>query len=298
MNKVLIASLLSVAAFAAEYGFLDYYFVDPDRPVHFAGRYRQIGEAKFKSRKYGHLDYADGYAALFYTHFLDPDNSLSWGLGYDYLKVGWGKNPRFDQSHFNYATASLGYVSTAVERWRWIVNGGFTVDAQNFNFGQTAVYHGMLWGRYHFSDCCGVHAGVMGWYGVKNGYALPIFGFDWKWGSNWSFNAIFPIDFSVNYSFDDNWSTEVAYSGFGGPYRYPRRSEHGKNSYQDPIFELYAKGVDWNILYKYDHLLRAVLGVGWNAGGWLYIKNQNNEHGKYFHYNSAFYAQGTLAFTF
>lgn len=298
MKKIVAGCLLASSLCAAEYGFLDYYFVDPDRPIHFAGRYRQIGKADFETHRRGDVNYADGYASVFYTHFLDLDNSLSWGVGYDYLKFDWIKNPRFSQKHFNYATASLGYVSTTLEKWRWIVNAGLTVDANHFNFGQTAVYHGMLWGRYHFSECCGVHVGAMGWYGVKNGYALPIFGFDWKFWSNWTASAIFPINFSLNYAFDDNWSAEVAYSGFGGPYRYPRRADDGKGGFHDPIFEIYSRGVDLNLLYKYDHLLRVALGGGWNGGGWIFIKDHNNDHGKYFHYNSAFYAQATLAFTF
>lgn len=298
MRKIVIGCLFASTVAAHEYGYLSYYFVDPDRPVHVAGRYRQIGSAEFKKHDRGHVDYADGYAAAYFTHFLNPDNSLSWGVGYDYLQFDWKKNPRFSQKHFHYATASLGYVSTTLDRWRWIVNGGFTVEAADFNFGQTAVYHTMLWGRYHFSNCCGFHVGVLGYYGVKNGYALPIFGMDWKWGDDWTASVIFPVNISLNYAFTDNWSAEIAYSGFGGPYKYPRRADDGKGRFHDPIFEVYSSGVDLNLLYKYDHLLRVALGVGYNGGGWILIKDHNNDHGKYYHYKSAPYAQGTVALTF
>lgn len=298
MKKILAGCLLATTLAAHEYGYLGYFFVDPDRPIHVAGRYRQIGSAEFEKHQRGHVDYADAYAAVYYTHFLNSENSLSWGVGYDYLKFDWEKNPRFSQKHFNYATASLGYVSTTLDRWRWLVNGGFTVEAEDFNFGQTAVYHGMLWGRYHFSNCCGFHVGALGYYGVKNGYALPIFGLDWKWGSNWIASFIFPVNISLNYAFNDNWSAEVAYSGFGGPYKYPRRANDGKGRFHDPIFETYSSGVDLNLLYQFDHLLKVTLGVGYNGGGWILIKNHENDHGKYYHYNGAPYAQGTVAMTF
>jgi hypothetical protein len=298
-KTVLFGCLLASTLSATEYGVLGYYFVDPDRPVHVAGRYRQIGAADFKNHAYGDVKYADGYAAAIYTHFIDQlnENSLSWGVGYDYLKFNWPDNPRFDEKNFQYGTFSLGYVSTTLERWRWIVNGGVSVDASHLNFGLTGVYHGMLWGRYHFTDNLGAHVGMMGWYGVMNGYGLPIFGLDWRW-KNWTVNAIFPLNFSLNYAMTENWSVELAYSGFGGPYRYPRRAFDGKPGFRDPIFEVYSSGVDLSLRYTLHHLVRVDLGAGWNGGGWILIKNHENHHGQYYHYKSAAYGQGTLAFTF
>lgn len=298
MRKIVALSLAATALSAHDYGFLEYYFVDCDHPIHVAGRYRTIGRAEFEKHKFGHLKYADGYAAAFYTHFLDEDNALSFGAGYDYLKMDWEKNPRFKEDVFNYATASIGLVSTTLERWRWIVNGGFSVDANHFDFGKSAVYHAMLWGRYHFGETCGVHVGALGYYGLKNGYALPIIGFDWRWGQHWRLATIFPVNFSIAYAFNDYWSLEAAYSGFGGPYRYPRRAHDGRNGFHDPIFSLYSSGLDLNLKYDYDHLLRFAIGGGWNFGGWVHIKNDNNRNGKYYHYNSAPYAQATIAFTF
>lgn len=297
LASALFAGLLS-QAHSHEYGFLGYYFVDPEHPIHLAGRYRQLGPAEFEQHHRGHLNYADGYGAAFFTHFFNIDNSLTLGLGYDYMHLGWDKNPRFGQENFHYADISLGYVSTAIEKWRWIINAGATVEANTFDFGQTGVYHAMLWGRYAANAVLAWHAGFLGWYGIENGYALPIFGFEWKMSQNWKANVIFPLDFSLNYSFDDYWSLEAAYSGFGGPYRYPRRASDGRNGFHDPIFEIYSKGVDLNLLYKFDHLLLVAIGGGWNFGGWIYVKDHHNHRGKYFKYDSAPYAQATVAFTF
>jgi hypothetical protein len=298
MRKILLASLLTVAAAATEYGFLDYYFVDPDHPIHLAGRFRQVGEAKFEKHHRGHLNYADAYGMAFYTQFLDMDNSLSWGLGYDYMKIGWEKNPLFSQENFNYVVGSLGYVSTTLEKWRWIVNGGFSVEANHLDFGQTGVWHGMLWGRYSFNNSSGWHMGILGWYGILNGYALPIFGVDWKMTQNITLYAIFPVNFSMSFALSDFWSIDVAYSGFGGPYRYPHRANGGKNGFHDPIFEIYSNGVDVNLHYNYGHLFRLAIGGGWDFGGWLFIKDHHNHHGKYYSFESAPYAQATISFTF
>lgn len=290
--------LLSSYLGAASYGFSDYYFADPDRHWHVEGSYRWIGEAKFEKRHLSHLNYADASAGLYYTQAIDDENTLTYGLSYDFLRLHWNKNPRFSQTNFNYLNGSLGFVSTTLDRWRWIVNAGFSVDAERFDFGPSGVYHGMLWGRFHFTDCCGVHVGALGWYGVKNGRAFPVFGLDWKFNDQWSANAIFPIDYSVTYSFDESWSLEAAYANFGGTYKYPRRAHHGTHPYGDPIFMVYSNAVDLTLKFKFEHLLRASLSFGWNFGGWILIKNHESHHGKYYHFNSAPYAQGSIALTF
>jgi len=293
-----LMTLSTAASFAAEYGFTDYHFIDPDRPWHVEGRYRFVGRADFEHHKHGHVNYSDADAGLYYTQFINDENSLTYELGYDLLRFDWKKNPRFHESSFNYLIASLGYVSTTLDRWRWIVNAGFSVDAFHLDFAKSAVGHAMLWGRYHFANCCGVHVGVLGWYGVENGHAWPIFGFDWRFNDSWSANAMFPCDYSLHYAFDDHWSLELGYSGFGGPYRYPRRAHDGRKGHHDPIFTVYSNGAELTFKYKFEHLLRASIGAGWDFGGWIFIKDQNNRHGKYFHYDSAPYAQANLELTF
>ena len=293
-----MAPLSSAASYVGEYGFTDYHFIDPDRPWHVEGRYRYVGPAKFENHRRGHVDYSDADTAIYYTQFLNDENSLTYELGYDYMQFKWEKNPRFRQQNFNYLAASIGYVSTTLDRWRWIVNAGFSVDAARLDFAESGVGHAMLWGRYHFADCCGVHVGMLGWYGVLNGHGWPIFGFDWSFNDHWSANAIFPFDYSLTYSFDENWSMNVGYSNFGGPYRYPRRAHDGVKGYRDPIFTVYSNGAELSFNYKFEHLLRVSLGGGWDFGGWIHIKDGHNHRGKYFRYESAPYARGNLELTF
>lgn len=292
MKRYLPLLLIASPVCAAQYGFSDYYFADPDRHLHVESSYRWIAEADFEKSKRGHLNYSDLNAGLYYTHAIGDESTITYGAGYDFLRFLWSKNPQFSQSNFHYFSGSLGLVSMAVERWRWIVNAGFSVDASKFDFGPSGVYHTMLWGRYHFSDYFGVHVGVLGWYGVKNGRGFPVFGFDWRFNEQWSGNAIFPVDYSLAYSFDENLLIEAAYAGFGGPYKYPRRAHDGQ------IFMVSSNGFDLALKYKFEHLLRASLGVGWNFGGWILIKNSENHHGKYYHFNSAPYAQASVALTF
>ncbi len=299
-HLILPLTLAASSLVAGQYGFSNYYFADADRAWHVDSAGRWVAPADFRTHRRHHIDYADANVGVYYTHFLDQEyeNSLSYELGYDYLHLGWKENPRFSEDNFHYLVGSVGFVSTTLDKWKWIINTGFSVDATRFDFGPSGVYHAMLWGRYHFIDHLGIHVGALGWYGVKNGRGFPIFGFDWRFNDKWSGNAIFPIDYSLTYSIDDNWSVETAYASFGGPYKYPRRAHNGPAGFRDPIFFVYSNGVDLCLKYQYEHLLKASLGIGWDFGGWVLIKNNESHHGKYYHFKSAPYAQGSVALTF
>lgn len=278
----------------------DYSFVSKKHPVHFDGEFRDVGSAKFytHSVKGSHANYQDAHAFLYYSHYLTPDNSLSWKLGYSFLDFNWPKNPRFEENDYHFVNASLGWVSTSVQDWRWILSTGVSVDAQTFNFGQSGVYYGMMWGRYHFSDTIGMHIGWAGYVGVKNGYLLPILGIDWRTGKHWKFNGIFPVNISAEYLFNKHWSTALEVATFGRPYRFPIRVHGGKDGYLNGIFEIYSPGLELDLKYQRTGRLCASFGGGWNFGGWILIKDHGNHHGKYFKYNGAPYIQGKLEFSF
>ncbi len=297
MHWKIALAISPLLAYAAEYGLSDYHFIDPDRPWHVETRYRAVAPAKFRTHRWGKVMYSDATAGVYFTQFFNDENSLTYELGYDYLRFHWPKNPRFTGENYNYLNGSLGYVSTTLDRWKWIINSGFSIDTDHFDFAKTSVGHAMLWGRYSFADCCGVHVGILGWYGVLSGRAWPIFGFDWKFNDQWSAKSVYPWDFSLNYAFNDNWSIDASYAWFGYPYRYPHRAHHGINGFHDPIFMVYSNGAELDLKYKFEHILRASVGIGWDFGGWILIKNRHS-HNKYFHYDNAPFVQGSFEITF
>ncbi|MES2121174.1 MAG: hypothetical protein V4492_00170 [Chlamydiota bacterium] len=278
----------------------DYGFVDKKHPVHLDLEFRGIGKAKFRtdSVKGSHETYADAHAFAYYSHYLTPDNSLSWKVGYSYLKFNWLRNPRFRGDNYNFASASVGYVSTSIKDWRWILGTGVSVSADSLNFGQTGVYYGLMWGRYRFADNIGMHVGWAGYVGVKNGYVLPIIGIDWSVGNHWRFYGIFPVNLSIKYLFNNYWATAIEVASFGRPYRFPMRVHEGKGRFKNGIFEVYSYGVELDLIYQNGNAVSASAGVGWDVGGWVLIKDHANNHGKYYKYNGAPYAQGKLTCTF
>ncbi len=207
----------------------DYGFVDKQHLVHLDAEYRNVGKAKFTtdSVKGSHERYADAHSYLYFSHYLNDNNALSLKAGYSFLKFDWPKNPRFREDDYHFATSSLGWISTSMKNWRWIVSAAVSVDAQTFDFGKSGVYYGVMWGRYQWRPKIGLHVGWYGYTGVKNGYILPILGFDWHPSPAWQINAIFPVDASIRYYFAEHWSIYLQASAFGRPYRFPIRAHGG-----------------------------------------------------------------------
>jgi|GEM_PF-934476 len=304
MAGLLFASLSAIALEDTPlnfgyYGFSDYTLGSDNRSWQIEGRYRALGKANFKNKRYSPFYYSDASAAFYYFQFLNEENSLIYEVGYDLLGLNWKKNPLFREKYFHYFIGSLGYRSVAIEKWKWVINAGFSVDATHFDLSRSGVGHGMLWGQYQICPGYHFHLGIFGWYGVLNGRATPIFGFDCQFNDQWRLCAVYPGNFSLCYSFLPHCSLEAAYSFFGGPYyRYPRRAREGNIGSRSPIFTLFSNGAEVNVKFQFEPFFYALLGAGWNFGGWILIKNSYNHHGKYYHYQSAPYLQGKVQATF
>ncbi len=300
MKKLLtLLSVCSLKLWAGDYAFINLDYgraVQRKAPWHIASDARVVGSAEFK-HKDSSLHYTDAHASLYYSHFLAPHHALSWEIGYSYTHLGWEKNPRFHQQDFNELLASLAWVSDALEGWRWTFQAATSVNADTINFSNSGVYSALAWGRYCYSKHIGLHIGMAGFTGVKQTYTFPIIGFDAHY-ANWLLQAIFPLDFSLKYSFTSNWFTSLVYDTFGGPYRFPRRVEGGHGKYHDAIFEIHSTGVSWDFGYESGKRIWASIGAGWNFGGWILIKNARGHHGKYYKYDSAPYGLAKLALSF
>lgn len=279
----------------------DYRFVQRDHPVHLAGQYRDVGKASFYSPhavKHSKQTYADAFAYAYATHFVSPNNSLTWQAGWSQIHFHWPENPHFRGEDYPFASASLAWISTAIKDWRWIVGGATTVDATSFNFGRTGVYYGLLWGRYAYTRTLGLHVGTYAYYGVRNGYALPILGFDWRASDHWALAGIFPMHTALEYHVNPYWSFSLQGSAFGIPYRFPMRAKKGIKPYEDAIFEIFSTGAELDLRFTPGDTFFLSFGGGWNFGGWILIKDSHNRHGRYFKFNGAPYAQAQIRASF
>lgn len=311
MRKTILFLLTSPLLLAT-----DYTFVDLNSPWHFGmefdeknkglhwhveGEALYVGEAKitthgpFEGSKFTS---ATAIGSLYYSHFLNETNALSWQLAYNYFMFDWKENPRFSQRNFHYGLASMAWISHGMDDWRWVVSGGLTANLQMLDeFGRSAVGYGFIWGRYVYNLNVGLHAGLFGYGGANNGRALPILGVDFTL-NKWKLFVIMPLDLSLEYHFSDRWFGSLAMSSLGGPYRFPWRFSGGKGRFENGIFEFYSRGLDLTINYNYETTFGARFGAGYNFGGWALIKDEHNRHGRYYKFDGAPYALGELAFTF
>lgn len=289
---------------ATDYSFVDRMdmTVDKKNPWFVEADYARVGSANFttSSVKPSSLKYGEGALSLYYSHFLNPANALSWQLGYANIDLNWKKNPRFRQREFHFAALSLAWISTALDRWRWVLNLGGTVDAARFDVARSGVIYGLVWGRYQVSNTTGIHIGMFGFGGIHSGYALPVFGIDYSWSKKWTLNVIFPLDFSLRYACTRCFSAALSYSTFGGPYRYPKRAHQGIGSgFEDPVFQVYSRGVEAILKYALENSRFSFeVGGGWNFGGWILIQNTKGRHGRYYKFDSAPYGSASLCSSF
>lgn len=298
MNRFLLVLLaLSLSSFVL---LTDYGFINKPAPFHLEADYRQVASAKFSTKEVrgDHLRYADGEASAYYSYFLNKENALVGQLGYYYNKVDWQNNPFFTGSHYNYGIASLAWVSTALERWRWILAFSNSVDLHTFNWGQSGIYYGLMWGRYAVRHNIGIHVGWYGWVGVENDYLFPVLGIDYQPTPRWQINAIFPIDASITYFFGHNWGLRAAYANFGRPYRMPHRMHGGKGAYHDGIFAINSSGVELDLRYNWSDHLFLLIGGGYNTGGWIQVQNRKGNHKHYDNFDGAPYGVARITGSF
>ncbi len=302
MKKRLACVLAPLSLFATDYVFVDLdhpWEIDKKYPWHFEVDGRKVASANFEDLKHSKLHYADAHAFGYYSHFWNQKNAVSLQLGYTYMQLDWDKSARgIEQSNFHLGLASVAIVSNALDKWRFILNLGMTVDTTTFDFGHSSVYYTLLWGRYAFLKNVGVHTGFFGFTGVHTTYLLPVIGFDFQINSQWKLNAIFPLDFSLSYNFNSSWEAALSWASFGGPYRYPWRVNGGEGRFRDAVIEVNANGLEVDLNYNYKRNLFAGIGAGWNFGGWILVRDHNGHHGKYYDFNTAPYVQANLAITF
>lgn len=304
MYRYLSAATLCLASsflWSTDYSFLNEdAFVKQDAIWHFETDYSRVAPAKITTGDtFGtKLRYSEGNASMYFSHFLDSEHALAWQLGINDTDVNWKENPRFNGHNYLYGVTSLSWITYAVQKWRWVINGGVSFDAQTWNFGKSAVYFATLWGRYTQLDNLGIHVGVFAYYGALNGYVLPILGFDWWPSSHFEIRAIVPLDVSISYHFNKHLTTAIMATSMGGPYRFPRRAHGGIGDFDEAIFKIYATTLEWDLKWNQKDFFSIGVAGGWDFGGWIQISDAHNHHKKYYNFNGAPYARvfGSLSF--
>jgi hypothetical protein len=261
-------------------------------PWHAGGQFLRVGKADCTNTD-GRIYYRKTNV---FTQILLPlnyDNFFIPRFEFNYVTFDWNKNLNFNEKHFYYLQFSLAYYTTALDKWKWIARFDYNIQTDHLSqAGKYSLYSGLLWGAYQIHRKWHYHVGALGYGGLEGQTMFPIIGFDYSPNKTWFFQALFPINYSIEYK-QDRWT-------FAAKIRPVK--ERLRSGSREPvprsIFNYSAFGSELNV--KYDIPFRLTLeGYGGvNYGGKFYIKDGHGHNATYVKFGLAPYYGASLDFGF
>ncbi len=125
-------------------------------------------------------------------------------------------------------------------------------------------------GEYDYSKNIGVHVGFLGWTGLKIDKILPILGFDWTFCEKWTLNAVFPVNVSLVYAYNDKLSFAAAGRFFWNRHRIEKHA-----LLSEGIWEYRNSGAELAVNYALKNFAALNLHAGYTFGGMLGFQINN-----------------------
>lgn len=256
------------------------------------------GKSKFDEKNWSKrtkIQYAivDAEAALVFYYNPCYKEGLVLNAGYVWDRIDWKPNPYFRENTFNTFVTAISAFSERATDWTWKSQVRMNLQLDHFNWNHNLTLDLVLWGRYQTTETIGLNFGFLAYTGMKIDRIIPILGFDWQPNEKWKINAIFPIDISATYKFDDRWSVEINSRFLEIRHRFSKHDPvpHGLIEYRNAGFEL---GLNYDI----GQTLQTNIHAGYLIGGLVNISNKHNNHNKRFNFDSAPYAGGEISVNF
>ncbi|MBB63608.1 MAG: hypothetical protein CMO81_00920 [Waddliaceae bacterium] len=156
------------------------------------------------------IRYYEGRSELRYQFGIDPEHAIYIGGGYELIGLKWLANPHFSDDRFERFIATVGLVSVCFTDWVWKSRISLYSDLDEAFRHRYNLYEGMAWGTYDWNHRTNVHIGLLARIGMHQEDIYPILGFDYRPTQCWEFSVIFPMDTSIMYHPNEDWSMGVA----------------------------------------------------------------------------------------
>lgn len=205
-------------------------------------------------------------------------------IGYNRTNIHWKENFYFNQNIFNTASISINAQTARMCEWLWKGKISLNLDTDHFDIEEYSTWDALLWGRNSYTECVGLHIGIIALTGMKIDHVYPIIGFDWILSEKWKINAVFPVDLSVVYVIDDNWSIDIAARAIEVRYRVGKKENLSKG-----LVQYFNKGIELGINYDVGSNIQANIHVGEMLGGKLKIANKQNDQPHHYKFKAAPY---------
>ncbi|KAF3362945.1 Uncharacterized protein PHSC3_000479 [Chlamydiales bacterium STE3] len=269
---------------------------DENTPYHLKFTFDSTAKANLKRKSHGKVQYAEADlegSMVFYHDECNSDSAYALA-GYEYTRINWRRNPYFKQDEFNTLSLGIGASSKRMYDWLWLAEIRANFDVNHFKFSKYVTWDLYAWGRYTYSPGVNIHLGFLAFTGMKFDRVCPIVGFDWHINEKWKLNAVFPVDISLQYFLDDNWSISFAAKAILSRHR------TGPNERLSRAVVVYTSGgLELGIDYlACDGRFSLNAHVGEMLGGRLKITNQHYHHKKQHRFRSCPYVGGELAYRF
>ena len=268
---------------------------EEDGPFFVRAGFDCVGKAKFSEKfngeKFRFSEYdIDGSMVIYYNECKREGFALT--LGYSHYNLDWHHNPFFHEKNFNMISTGLGFFSHRLCSWDWKGLVKMNFDPCHLNFQQYVNWDFMVWGRYDLGYNFGFHTGFYALTGMKIDRVYPIIGLDWTINDEWKVNAIFPLNFSVIYTLDCNWSFTLASR------IWDVRCRAGQDEpLRQALWEYRNVGVELGANFKHSGL-NFNAHVGYSTGGRLKISDRHRDHSHRLNFNGAPYVGGEAAYNF
>lgn len=272
---------------------------DQSRPFALTGSCDWVGKADFDKDHKGHFKHLEfGIAdinagAVFYYNPCYKEGLFA-SAGYTYTHIKWDHSP-FSQTSFNTLSVAIAGFSDRATDWFWQTKIQANFDLNHFKLSEYTNFDLLLWGRYTYTECLGLHIGVLAFTGMKIDRLYPIIGFDWTINPSWELRAVFPVDMRLIYHWTDTWSLALAARAFDDRYR----TGPTDTKWSRGLVEYRAGGVEVGATYaSLDGAIKLSIHVGDLIGGTLKISNSHHRHIQRHRFGAAPYAGAELAFKF
>lgn len=212
-------------------------------------------------------------------------------LDYDITKFKWTRNPYFDQTKFHTLTVGLAGFTSRACRWEWQAYIGANIDTDHFSFDYT-TYDLLLWGRYVYWEGFGLNGGFVCETGMKADRVVPLFGVDWEINDQWELNAVFPVNMSVMYKIDCDWTAALVGRVFTSRHRVDK-----DETLPEGIWFYRNSGIEGAINYDHD-FFHVNLHLGYTLGGRIKISDRHYNRSHRYQLQAAPYVGGEVSYRF
>jgi hypothetical protein len=254
-----------------------------------------IAKASLSENNAQHVTYNEAQFESLWGFKLSEGTGGAINLGYGMANIYWRQNPYFRQTVFPFYNVGISGYTDSISNWFWLT--GINAQIQT-NVGtdqlltQRSRYSAMLWGRYEFCEPAGVHLGFLVFTGIMKTNVWPVIGFDWTFCKQWELNLVFPVNMSLFYNINNDWSFSIAARPFSARVR-TESTEPSPSS----IVEYRNNGTELSVNYNTNRILFSLYG-GYSWGNMMKFEDENANLLEYRHFNGAPYAGFNLLFNF